>query len=454
MSHKQQKYFRHDYSQCELSIWVNEFAAQFECSKLFCENAKKLAKNFLDREFEDNSISVCLEINTSEESPIRIIESHKVSLDHKEREISLQRKLLEKLLNRHPKLQLINSGSAGRIHFEVIPSKEEGISETIRFVDLERAPVIDIYKRKFRQSFPLAMDYRLLENTLLFGDSPIEEVLLFAHRALYDQKPLRAVVSLLHPHYTATAFRVSPNGGYITCYHNLYLNDKTPVIEKLWMYDGVVSKSYAFVGSLRKEVEFVSCELPVLDERDPVDDIEPLRISLPHSDIAFLRSSPGEHFLIPYSQELSIGEEVVCVGYPGDIDSNMIREAYSDISMQELIPDKEEYLELFTPGNLSISPGPVIARNSSAIACEVATVPGFSGSPVCLLKNPRMFVGIHYRARSGKNYALSISVKDKGFYHLYSTLVVPTLREIKNNLCEEDVDAINDYLRIGETPLL
>jgi hypothetical protein len=31
-------------------------------------------------------------------------------------------------------------------------------------------------------------------------------------------------------------------------------------------------------------------------------------------------------------------------------------------------------------------------------------------------------VGILYRARSGKNYSLSVSVKDDGFYHMHSTL--------------------------------
>ena len=124
----------------------------------------------------------------------------------------------------------------------------------------------------------------------------------------------------------------------------------------------------------------------------------------------------------------------------------MITQAYSDI-MSVQAPDKEEYDKLFTAGHLSISPGPLLAYNSSALACEVATTPGYSGSPVCLLKNPRMFIGIHYRARHGKDYALSVSVKDAGFYHLYSTLVVPELRNAK--LCQEDIDAINNYLRIG-----
>jgi hypothetical protein len=63
-----------------------------------------------------------------------------------------------------------------------------------------------------------------------------------------------------------------------------------------------------------------------------------------------------------------------------------------------------------------------------------------------------MFVGIHYRARSGKNYSLSVSVKDDGFYHMYSTLVVPELRNAE--LCQDDIEAINEYLSIGTTELL
>ena len=60
-----------------------------------------------------------------------------------------------------------------------------------------------------------------------------------------------------------------------------------------------------------------------------------------------------------------------------------------------------------------------------------------------------MFSGIHYRGRHGKDHALSVSVRDPGFYHLYSTLVVPELRDAE--LCQEDIDAINNYLSIGET---
>ena len=307
-----------------------------------------------------------------------------------------------------------------------------------------------LYDLKNSKEHPslISVDYTLLDNTKLYGQSPKEELLLFANRSLIDKNPIQSVVSLLGPLYGATAFRVSPLGGFITCYHNLSFQDHGPIEEQLCIHKSVVSKSFAFAASQREQVEFVPCELPILEEsaKDPLDDREHLSVYVKHSDIAFLRSSPGKEFLIPCAMDLNFGEAVVCIGYPREVSCKVIKEAYGDIS-PELAPDREEYGELFTAGHLSISPGPLLAYNSSALACSVATTPGFSGSPVCLLKNPRMFIGIHYRAQHGKGYALSVSVKDAGFYHLYSTLVVPELRNAE--LCQEDIDAINNYLRIG-----
>jgi hypothetical protein len=99
---------------------------------------------------------------------------------------------------------------------------------------LKVVPIIDIYKRKFRRSFPLAVDYTLLENTKLYGDSPIEE-LQFADHHLIGRNPVEAVVSLLTRSYTGTEFRVSPKGGLITSYlskimdTNAYHFDKFPL---------------------------------------------------------------------------------------------------------------------------------------------------------------------------------------------------------------------------------
>ena len=51
-----------------------------------------------------------------------------------------------------------------------------------------------------------------------------------------------------------------------------------------------------------------------------------------------------------------------------------------------------------------------------------------------------------------KTSLFSFYYKDAGFYHLYSTLVIPALRKV--NLCPQDRKLINEYLSIGDTPLL
>jgi len=435
-------------------VWVTKFAEHFMCPVSFEENTIKNAKNLLQKEFDNNSVQVCLMISTTDE--IKVFESHKVPLEQLARERILERKKYEKMLQTHLDLKFMEYGTAGRIRFDVVPSENEEGQDIIRFKDLERAPIIDIKRRMFRRSFPLSVDYKLLENTRLFGNSTKEELLLFANRHLFGDgiNPTKAVVSLLNRNYGATAFRVSPLGGLITCYHNLSSEDHG-LPEDLFIHKSVVSKSYEFAGSHRESVKFEHCELPILEEsaKDPLDDKCCLAVSLTHSDIAFLRSSPEKDFLIPCATDLDLKKKinenaVVCIGYPRKISSKMIEQAYYDL-MPVQAPDQEEYGKLFEYGNLSISPGPLIASNSSALACEVATTPGYSGSPVCLLENPRMFIGIHYRARHGKDYALSISVKDAGFYRLYSELVVPELR--KAELLQEDIDEINKYLSIGDT---
>ena len=405
------------------------------------------------------------------------------------------RKKFDDLIQTHSVLKFMEGGNAGRISFDVIISPDEGGHDIIRFKSIERAPMIDINNRLFRRSFPLSTDHKLLENTLLRGDSRKEELLLFAYRHLYDKDPLQAVVSLLNPRYIATAFRVSPLGGLLTCYHNLSLFDGDGPIEELYIHRSAVSPSYSFAGSMRERVEYVPCEMPVTDENtstDPVDTNQPSSdIALKHQDIAYLRSSPGQHFLIPYAHELPVGEPVVCVGYPGKFSTHSMQAAYSDL-LPTQVPSYEEYFELFTVGNLSVSPGPLLGcsdgtaiqgtavqdtamqgtaapgktaegtavqsmtvQGTVVLTCEVATTPGYAGSPICILNNPRMFIGIHCHTphirhthiRKGSDYTYAISVRDAGFYHIYSTLVVPELRMCISELCSEDIYAINSYLR-------
>ena len=407
-----------------------------------------IAQKLLKEEFDNNSTSVRLMISKDGEI-IKFIESYKVSLVQLEQDLISERKKYDELLRTHPDLKFMEYGTAGRISFDVIPSENEEGQDNIRFKELERAPIIDINKRQFRCSFSLSVDYRLLGNTKLFGNSTKEELLLFANRSLINKNPIQSVVSLLGPGYGATAFRVSPLGGLITCYHNLSSDDHLPIEKELCIHKSVVSISFEYAASEREKVEFIACKLPNLEDsvKDPLDAQDRLTVNLKHSDIAFLKSSAHEAFLIPAcATDLDIGEAVVCIGYPREVSTRLIEQAYCDVMPQQ-VPDKEEYGKLFKAGHLSISPGPLLAYNSSALACEIASTPGFSGSPVCLLKNPRMFIGIHYRARRGKDYTLSVSVKDPGFYQLYSTLVVPELRDAE--LCQEDIDAINNYLSIG-----
>ena len=390
------------------------------------------------------------------------------------------RKKFDDLIQTHSVLKFMEGGNAGRISFDVILSPDEGGHDIIRFKSMERAPMIDINNRLFRRSFPLSTDHKLLENTLLRGDSPKEELLLFAYRHLYDRNPLQAVVSLLNPRYIATAFRVSPLGGLLTCYHNLSIFDGDGPIEELYIHRNVVSPSYAFAGSMRERVEHVPCEvmMHVSDENtstDPVDTNQPSSdIVLKHQDIAYLRSLPGQHFLIPYAHELPVGEAVVCVGYPGKFSTHSIQAAYSGL-LPTQVPDYEEYSHLFTVGNLSVSPGLLLGYSTGTAApgktaegtttqsavvltCEVATTPGYTGSPICLLTNPRMFIGIHCltphiltdthtRQDMNNNYTYAISVTDPCFYHIYSTLVVPELRMCISELCSEDIYAINSYIK-------
>jgi hypothetical protein len=69
------------------------------------------------------------------------------------------------------------------------------------------------------------------------------------------------------------------------------------------------------------------------------------------------------------------------------------------------------------------------------------------------MENPRLFVAVHYRVRRGKNYELSVSVRDPAFYKLYSETVVPFLR--KAELSQDDKRLINNYLSAcGSTPPL
>ena len=75
---------------------------------------------------------------------IKMIESHKKPLVQMERDLISERKKYDELLQTHPDLKFMEYGTAGRIHFDVIPPGNEEGQDIIRFKELERAPIIDL----------------------------------------------------------------------------------------------------------------------------------------------------------------------------------------------------------------------------------------------------------------------------------------------------------------------
>lgn len=301
-------------------------------------------------------------------------------------------------------------------------------------------PLLDKNHKIFRRSFLLNVDYQLLSDVELFGDSPVEELTLFVNKHLYTGTCMKAVVSLLNPRYSGTAFRVSPNGTLITSKINLPLTSNRAAADKeLYIHSSVASSSFYYAGS---EVEKI-CAVPCMNET---------------LDIALFTSLPKNEFLIPCCIDLdqakskSNATAVVVIGFPRNINTdNIVKYANGCSEYQKKVvplPSNDEY----TFGHLSVCPGALVECDSTFLYCSAATTPGFAGSPVCLMDNPRMFIGIHGSAGHSMEYTRSMSVMDSRFYELYSNSVVPHLRNCK--LCAEDIDAINRYLAIGITPRL
>ena len=370
MSHFALKYFTSVYSETELGSWIDLFATTYKVSD--DADVKHRATTLLRDKFSMGAISICLQIYTDSMSgmEVKIYETHAIPVEEMAKCREIERLHFDTLVQTHPELAFMTSGCAGRIKYQIIPSLNEEHSH-IQFNELERAPILDLNQRRFRQSFPLSADYQLQESTKLFGYSPKEELLLFLHRSNIQRNPLDAVVSLLNPHYRATAFRVCPTGGYITCFHNLFFQDGG-VPQELWIHSNVISVSYDYARSQCIKVKHMTCELPALKNHqcDPMNKDIPLASTwFPHSDVAFVMSSTapegGTSFLIPCARDLDVDEPVLCMGYPGLLDSTLIRASYPDI-LQVQAPDLEEYQRLFHVGNLSVSPGPLRGINDSA----------------------------------------------------------------------------------------
>ena len=455
MYHCEQRQFKSKEVDNEIDDWVQKFAVHYQLPMSWTNNVQTIVKKAFEDIFINNTLSVTMELSTNPNQSVSIVETCTNSLEEQSHSKIIERQEFDRIIQENPYFARIKPGEMGRLQMYKTSFDDENIDCKIFVGDLERAPIVDLSRSmyRFRRSFALSLDYTLQANTKLLGGSPKEELILFGNRNLFNREILSAVTSLLCKFHIGTAFRVTPCGGFITCYHNLSWQDGED-FEEIFLHQSVVSKSLSFAASGAKEATIIKCDMPDLDDKttDPLDETESAMVALKHSDIAFLECNECQgNFLIPCTNiDLLQNDGVACVGYPGEFNATMIKDAYRDIA-EGLRPDLEEYREIFSPGNLSVSPGLLLGFNSSVLATEFSTVKGFSGSPVVLLKNPRMFVGIHYRGRKGKNYGLSVSCSDPGFYTLYINNVVPKLKVA--NLTQQERDAINRYITSGSSDL-
>jgi hypothetical protein len=445
--HTQTRIFKLNFEKEELKLWIDSFAKHYSKPiewQMDCFNhVLKLLKDVLINKY----ISATIEIMTDPDKSVSCICTN-VPIEEDYHHMKQTRDEFDK----HTALKFMQMGEAGRINFKVQVQSEIDndndelliLKEIVLFEEEERAPLINSTRFRFRRSFPLSIDYELMCNVQLWGDSPKEELSLFVNRSSVNNKTLSAVVSLLTTEFIGTAFRVTPSGGMITCHHNtMKLNNDTSA--ELYIHEEVVSKSFQYAASRKKIATHVTnCQLPeLINALDPEDDTEIVNNVYDHSDIAFIQSGCCGNFLIPCAQMPNTGDTVLCIGYPGNYCNTYVKGLYRDLE-EGLRPDKEDFDEIFAIGNLSVSPGPVLSRNENVMACEVATIRGFSGSPLCLLSNPKLFAGIHYRGRKQKNYGISVAVSDPGFVNMYTTLALPQLRRC--NISDEDKMLVNLYL--------
>lgn len=443
--HAQTRDFKLNYDKEEVKLWINSFAIahskSIEWQTICFNHVLKLLKDVLI----NDSIMATIEIKTDPENSVSCICTN-VPIEEDYHRLKQTRQEFDKYIA----LKFMQLGEAGRINFKIqiqseIDNDELSIlNEIVIFEEAERAPLIKSSICRFRRSFPLSIDYELMSNVKLWGDSPKEELLLFANRSNINNQTLSAVVSVLTSEFIGTAFRVTPSGGMITCHHNtMKMDDKTSA--ELFLHAEVVSRSLQFAGSRKQSATHErDVQLPeLINALDPEDDTEFANDIYNHSDIAFISSECCGSFLIPCAQMPNMGDTVLCIGYPGQYSTSYVSGLYEDLE-EGLRPDKEDFEDIFTVGNLSVSPGPVLSRNVNVMACEVATIRGFSGSPLCLLSNPKLFAGVHYRGRKRKNYGLSVSVTDPGFVKMYTNRVLPQLRN--SNISDEERRLVNSYL--------
>ena len=143
-----------------MGSWIDLFATTYKVSD--DADVKHRATTLLRDKFSMGAISICLQIYTDSMSgmEVKIYETHAIPVEEMAKCREIERLHFDTLVQTHPELAFMTSGCAGRIKYQIIPSVNEEHSH-IQFNELERAPILDLNQRRFRQSFPLSADYQL-----------------------------------------------------------------------------------------------------------------------------------------------------------------------------------------------------------------------------------------------------------------------------------------------------
>ena len=327
MWHWQTRYFTRSQTQRDLVNWVSSFASAFVLDQEWVHRTINAANKILEDSFHDGKVDqLCLELSTNPSERIRAVFPQVQNIYIRER------REFNHALDTY-NLNNMKSGESGPIRFHLVSCDSEEITPRIIFDDLERAIVLDSSKQRFRRCFTLANDFSLDTGFTLSAASPVEERLLMANHEKIQANPISAIVSLLTQNYAATAFRVAPQGMFLTCHHNLYFRDGASQQETVYLHNEVASFSNTFAKNNKRIAIVQQCDLPSnpASATDPLDETERSSAFYIHADVATIYSDLPGCFLIPDATELSLNLPVICVGYPRKIELRRIQEAYIDL---------------------------------------------------------------------------------------------------------------------------
>ena len=134
-----------------MGSWIDLFATTYKVSD--DADVKHRATTLLRDKFSMGAISICLQIYTDSMSgmEVKIYETHAIPVEEMAKCREIERLHFDTLVQTHPELAFMTSGCAGRIKYQIIPTVNEEHSH-IQFNELERAPILDLNQRRFRQS--------------------------------------------------------------------------------------------------------------------------------------------------------------------------------------------------------------------------------------------------------------------------------------------------------------